>query len=382
MTNAITSFQQFHQTLTSIANNPAIGVVPTIVNGAPSFVAIGEQLARAPSPVQIDFLRPRPEFDAKAFARAHDDSALLDEINSVKGVLGARLGDLLPDRSFFGFPTTKVQAERRDRIKRQVTDRYVEPGEELQSDASKFGGMTVETIARRLATKSYLQGGGHGHMDLIHALLDRSHMLGSQGGSQGAPRDELIAAGIMLANINSSHALAMAEFALGEAALKKDFVGAAILLGLAADVRDMRAGGVEPDNPFRAIAAMNWAESIKKNNRDSDISARVFFGMSEALRTADYELYAEFAEQGSKMLVSKIDRRIGTPYLARYLWAKSENINRQGETAEVDDEFWVEMEEGLSDVGESFHHGRGAEGMKLSAECWALSGAIKLMLGV
>ncbi len=381
MTNATTSFQQVHQALTSIANNPAIGVVPTIVSGAPAFGAIGAPLARVPSPVQIDFLRPRPEFDAEAFVRANDDTVFLKEIFGIKRVLGTRLGDLLPDNKFFGASVTAVQAVRRDQIKKLVTPA-----------GAKFSDMTVQEVAKRLATESCSRGDGCGrtglidHIDLIiDALLDRSRMFGSLG----APRDPLIAAGIILANINSPTATAMAEFALGETGVcytsnvyDNGVTGAAILYGLAADMRDARCTtGVEVDNPIRANAAENWFSSLEHVNINI-IGARIFFGMSEALRAGDYGRYATFAEQGSRMLVSKIDRRIRAPYLARYLWAKSENINRRGKMAEVDYNFWIEMEEGLSDMGESFHHGRGIEGMKLSAECWILRDTINLMNGV
>ncbi|MFA4974423.1 MAG: hypothetical protein WC683_17595, partial [bacterium] len=120
MTTTITKFGEFHAALTGIANHQLIGVVPTGINGFPAFVAIGQPLARVPSPVQIDFSRPRAEFKAEAFAMAYDDTALLKSIHSIKGILGERLCGLLPNDAFFGFPTTEAQAERRDRIKRQV----------------------------------------------------------------------------------------------------------------------------------------------------------------------------------------------------------------------------------------------------------------------
>ena len=364
MNNAITNFGQFHLALTGLANHPKIGVVPTIIDGGTAFGSIGEPLARVPSPVRVDFTRENTEgFELEGFARAHDDTVFLDELGYLKGTLGARMGELLPDDEFFGRPITEAQAARRDRIKDQVSSGYCVEEEEYVGP--KFEAMTVEGVAKRLATKAYLEGGGYGHADLADALLTRRYALSAESAIE-----HMFSAAVLFANMRAPWALRLAESAFSHAAAgwnswsqvtaiagikhcgRNCDVAAAMLYGFAADMRDAQAGGLEQDNPLRAASAETWLASVKNPEKGVNIGARIFFGMSEALRAGSYDIYVQLAATYVGTLTRSERFPDAAKYIVRANWALAEQVGEDEILA--DEAFWSSMVEDLGLASKHF----------------------------
>jgi len=369
MSNAITNFGQFRLALTGLANHERIGVVPTIRKGMPAFGSIGDQLPMVPSIVRDRHVGEHHEiFDVEAFARAHDDGVLIKaglgqeglhkEVIYLDRVLSTRMGDLLPDERFFGREITEEQAQRRDRIKLQLTQGEVDPVEDakLDHDTSTFADMTVEALARRLASMTYLQGGGH---KLADAVLTRGYVLRADGIFDP---EHLISAGALLAHINTPWSLQLAESAFVAAAAElvqcdgcRDILAAA-MYGFAADMRDARAGGFEKDNPMRATAARAWLKATENPEREVDIGARVFFGMSEAYRAGDMDTYVQLASAYAGTLLGRPKFYEGLQEVARYVvrasWALAEQVER-GEVLD-DGTFWGGMVEDMGLAGDYF----------------------------
>lgn len=317
--NAITNFAQFHQALTNIANNPAIGVVPTdIVNGSIVFTSIDDMQVGAKSLLNIDFKKgDQPEWDVNSIAQQLDDEELADDVGMLRSMLNLKAADLLPVDTFYTGQAASELAVRRELIASQLLSSFHAPdGVAPMSGAPRefpgltgpreFSGLTVRLLAERLARLSFLHGGGYGYADLAKSILTRAHLqrhnasvFESQPGTAVDPADSFFTAGVLFANMGIPWSLDMAEFSFAAAA--QEFLGfkaprdvaAAVTYGLAADMRDRREGGLEQYNPMRSAEASQWLKSISYDGGKPIL--RLFMGLSSALRAGRMDLYSELA---------------------------------------------------------------------------------------
>ncbi len=308
--NAITNFAQFHQALTNIANNPAIGVVPTdIVNGSIVFTSIDDMQVGAKSLLNIDFKKgDQLEWDVNSIAQQLDDEELADDVGMLRSMLNLKAADLLPVDTFYTGQAASELAVRREFIASHLLSSFHAPdGVAPMSGAPReFSGLTVRLLAERLARLSFLHGGGYGYADLAKSILTRAHLqrhnasvFESQPGTAVDSADSFFAAGVLFANMGIPWSLDMAEFSFAAAA--QEFLGfkaprdvaAAVTYGLAADMRDRREGGLEQYNPMRSAEASQWLKSISYDGGKPIL--RLFMGLSSALRAGRMDLYSELA---------------------------------------------------------------------------------------